>query len=300
MTVRAPAPVEAILRRTAARLQAAGVATARHDAERLLARVLGTTRLGLLLEPRRDVSPPALVRLEALVLRRARHEPLQYLLGEAEFCGLTLAVGPGVFIPRPETELLVERALRRCPAGPGVVVELCTGSGAVACALALARPELQVWAVERSPAAAAWARRNVARHGLDGRVHVVEGDLVAPLQGRGLERRCSLVVANPPYIPSPALAGLPREVRAYEPVEALDGGLDGLAVVRRIVAAAPTLLRPGGVLLLEIGHDQAERLRRLLAADGRYGAPVFTRDLLGYERVLEAPVVERPSCPAGS
>lgn len=275
------------LREAAARFEAVGLATARQDAEVLLARVLGTTRLGLHLGPGRALSADARVAFAALVARRAGQEPIQYLVGEAEFCGVTVSVGPGVFIPRPETELLVERA-RAVLAGPsGVAVELCAGSGAVACALAVRRPGLLVWAIEQSPAALAWTRANVRGLGLAARVTVLEGDLFAPLADLGLAGRCDLVVANPPYLPSPVLPALPEEVRGWEPEAALDGGPDGLAVIERILAAAPGFLRPGGTLLVEIGHDQGAVVRDRVGADARYGGAAVHRDFLGCERVLE-------------
>ncbi len=279
-----------LLRDGAARLRAAGIATARQDAELLLAQVLGVTRLALHLDGARELDTTAVARFEALLGRRAGHEPLQYILGVEEFRAIRLAVGPGVFIPRPETELLVERALALAPAGAGVALDLGTGSGAIACALARERPGLSVWAVELSGEAARWGRLNVERLGLADRVVVLEGDLVAPLAGRGLARACDLVVANPPYIARPALATLPLEVRDWEPPLALDGGPTGLAVIARILAEAPAYARPGGRVLLEIGHDHAPALRAVLDRDVRYGPPVFHRDLLGYERVLETEV----------
>ncbi len=292
MRAQRDALVGPVLRDAVARLRAAGIATARQDAELLLARVLDTTRLALHLAPARVLAPEALARLEAFLARRAGHEPLQYVVGAEEFAGLRLAVGPGAFIPRPETELLVERALARCPEGAAVALDLCTGSGAIACAVAARRPGLRVWAVELDAAAARWARANVERLGLGDRVRVLEGDLFAPLGGLDLAGRCDLVLGNPPYIARPALPGLPEEVRRWEPAVALDGGPDGLAVIARILDAAPAFARAGGVVLLEVGHDHADRLRARLAGDPRYGAPAFHRDLLEYERLLEVPVQE--------
>jgi release factor glutamine methyltransferase len=291
----ASARVGPVLRDAIARLRAAGIATARPDAELLLARVLGTTRLALHLEPRRDLDADVLRELEALVARRAAHEPLQYIVGSEDFHGLGLALGPGVFIPRPETELLAERVVALCPDRPAVALDLCTGSGAVACALAARRPRCAVWAVELSPEAARWARANVTALGLAERVRVVDGDLFGPVAD--LRGGCDLVVANPPYIARPAIPGLPEEVRAWEPRLALDGGPDGLTVIERILAEAPAFARPGGHVLLEIGHDHAARLRARLAANARFGPPLFHRDLLGYERVVEVEV--RPSAVAG-
>jgi len=285
---RAGARVGGLLREAERRLRDASIATARQDAELLLARVLGTTRLALHVEPDREIEPSALAGFQALLARRAGHEPLQYLLGAEEFLGLRIAVGPGVFIPRPETEVLVERALAVLPEAPGVALDLCAGSGVVACALAARRPDLTVWAVELSPLAARFARANVEGLGLAGRVHVLEGDLFAPLAD--LAERCDLVVANPPYLARPTLAALPAEVRDWEPAPALDGGPDGLAVATRILDEAPGFTPPGGRVLLEIGHDQAERLRARLSSDPRYRPPGFHRDLAGYERVLDVEV----------
>jgi release factor glutamine methyltransferase len=283
----APA-VAGLLRAATARLAVAGIATARQDAECLLARALGTTRLGLRLEPERAVSSEAHAAFATLIARRARHEPFQYLVGEAEFCGVLLRVGPGVFVPRPETEALVTRALALAGEGPARVADLCAGSGAIACALAARRPDWTVWAVDRAPAASACARDNVRRLGLAAQVRVLSGDLFGPLGGRGLEGRLDLVVANPPYLATAALQGLPAEVREWEPRAALDGGEDGLVLVRRVVGEAPAWLRTGGGLLVEIGEDQGAAVRALVAADGRYEEGRVHRDFRGAERLLEA------------
>ena len=235
--VATPGPTVAqALRAAGARLAAAGLATARQDAEVLLARALGTTRLGLVTNGQAPVTGPGGAMFEALVARRLRHEPVQYLLGEAEFGGLILELGPGVFIPRPETEALVDRALALGLSEGATVLDLCTGSGAVACALGVRRPGWTVWAVERAGGAAACARANVRRLGLEGRVRVLEGDLFAPLRGSVPARVVDLLVANPPYLATPVLPTLPVEVRGWEPREALDGGPDGLEVFRRLVS----------------------------------------------------------------
>jgi release factor glutamine methyltransferase len=285
----APGPtVATILRDVETRLAAAGLPTARQDAELLLARVLGTTRLGLYTDGRADMSGPRQGEIEALVARRLRHEPVQYLVGEAEFCGLRLEVGPGVFIPRPETEALVERAIVLGPRGRATVLELCAGSGAIACALATRRPDWTVWAVERAAPAAECARANVRRLGLEARVRVRTGDLFSPLRDVVAAGAADLIVANPPYLATPILPTLPAEVRAWEPREALDGGADGLEVIRRVLTEAAGWLRPGGGLLVEIGEEQGPALRALVAADGQYAETRVLRDFRGCERVLEA------------
>jgi release factor glutamine methyltransferase len=276
------------LRVASERLGRAGIATARQDAEALLARALGTTRLGLYTTGRMPVPPAALEAFGALVARRARHEPLQYLLGETEFCGIVLEVGPGVFIPRPETEALVDRALALGPPGVATVLDLCTGSGAIACALGRRRPEWTVWAVERTPPAAECARANVRRLALAGRVHVLAGDLFEPLQGRVPAGAVDLIVANPPYLTSPVVPTLPVEVRDWEPRAALDGGPDGLDVIRRLLDEAPEWLRPERGLLVEIGEEQGPGVHALVRADERYAGARVHRDFRGCERVLEA------------
>lgn len=280
--------VVVVLPAAASRLREAGLVTARQDAEALLARVLGTTRLGLYTTGRAPVPGEALAAFDALVARRARHEPLQYLLGETEFSGLVLAVGPGVFIPRPETEELVQRALALGPGTAATVLDLCTGSGAIACALAARRPHWRVSAVEQARPAAAWARRNVRRLGLDGRVRVLEGDLWAPLAGHVPPGAVDLVVANPPYLAAPLVPALPAEVRDWEPRDAIDGGADGLAVIRRLLREGPAWLRPGGAMLVEIGEEHGPVATALAGADPRYAEVRVHRDFRGQPRVLEA------------
>lgn len=279
--------VAQVLVAAAARLGAAGLATPRQDAEALLARALRTTRLGLYTVGREAVPDAGLATFETLLARRLRHEPVQYLLGEAEFCGLVLAVGPGVFIPRPETEALVERALALGPRDAATVLDLCTGSGAIACALGAQRPGWTVWAVEQAAPALACARGNVGRLGLAARVRVVEGDLFAPLAARMRAAGADLIVANPPYLDTPMLPGLPVEVRDWEPRAALDGGPDGLIVIRRLLREAPTWLRPGGAALIEIGHEHGPAVMALVGGDPRYAGARLHRDFRDRDRVLE-------------
>jgi release factor glutamine methyltransferase len=220
--------------------------------------------------------------LAAMVASRAAGEPLQYVIGWAPFGPLRLQVGPGVFVPRPETETLAERAAAHLRAAPQpIAVDLCTGSGAIACYLAAAVPAARVLATELDPAALAWARRNAAGH----KVEVLAGDLDGPLPAE-LAGRVAVLTANVPYVPSGAIATLPRDVREHEPRVALDGGPDGLDLLRRVVALAPRWLAPGGVLLAEIGDDQGEAAAHLLATAGL--AEVAVRpDLVGRDRVVE-------------
>jgi release factor glutamine methyltransferase len=256
--VAAAATPPAVIMDAIARLEQAGIERARDSAEWLLAAVLGTGRFEVYLEPRRPLSPAQVERYRALVARRAAREPLQHLLGFEGFDGLRLEVGPDVLIPRPETEGL-ERPRAR-------VADVGTGRGAIACALAVRFPGVEVVAIDRSPAALAVAARNARAHGLADRVRLVAGDLLEPLAGP-----VDVIVANLPYIPGALLPALPPEVSRWEPRAALDGGPDGLSVLRRLVMAAPRALAPGGSILLEIGEEQAGPLASLMAAEGFCG-----------------------------
>ena len=276
--------VTALLRRGTAILEASGLETARAEAEWLLAALLEMDRAALHLDPARRLATPTVSRYLGLLDRRARREPLQYLLGWEDFHGVRLAVTPDVLVPRPETEGLVEWALEVLAGRPDpVIADLGTGSGAIACAVAAALPAAEVLAVELAAGALAVASRNVRELGLAGRVRLLAGDLFAPLGS--LSASLDLVVANPPYLPSAVIGSLPPEVSRHEPRAALDGGADGLAVIRRIVAGAPPMLKPGGWLLMEIGEEQAGPIASLMGAEGFSGIRA-RRDLNGVERYI--------------
>jgi release factor glutamine methyltransferase len=221
--------------------------------------------------------------LRAMVARRVAGEPLQYVVGWAPFGRLRLAVGPGVFVPRPETEGLADRAATRLRATPGprTAVDLCTGSGAIACFLASEAPGTRVLATELDPGALAWARVNADRYG----VELLAGDLDAPLPAE-LAGRVDVLCANVPYVPSEAIATLPTDVRDHEPRLSLDGGPDGLDVFRRLAGRAGHWLAPGGWLYCEIGEDQAEEAAAILTRAGLAEVAVH-RDLVGRDRIVE-------------
>jgi release factor glutamine methyltransferase len=197
--------------------------------------------------------------LSAMVERRAAGLPLEQVLGWAEFCGLRIAVAPGVFVPRRRTEFLVQQAVAL--ASPGaIIVDLCCGAGAIAAALAADVDQADVHAVDIDPAAVACARRNVPGH-------VYQGDLYQPLPA-ALSGRVGLIVANVPYVPTGEIAFLPPEARTHEPLVALDGGPDGLDVLRRVAAGAPGWLTPGGRLLIETSERQASLAAEAFTASG--------------------------------
>ncbi|WP_369135298.1 putative protein N(5)-glutamine methyltransferase [Modestobacter sp. I12A-02662] len=209
--------------------------------------------------------------LEELVGRRVTGEPLEHLLGWAGFCGLRIAVGPGVFVPRRRTELVVRLAAPRVRPGD-VVVDLCCGSGAVAAAVAAAVPGVEVHAADLDPAAVAVARRNLG----SGAVH--QGDLFDALPG-ALRGRVAVLTANAPYVPTAAIGLMPPEARDHEPRTALDGGADGVDLHRRIAAGAPPWLAPGGVLLVETSERQASATAAAMTAAGLRAGVVRDDDL---------------------
>jgi release factor glutamine methyltransferase len=272
---------------SADRLAAAGVESPRVDAELLLAHVLGVPRTGLLTLG--DVADEAAARFEALVGQRADRVPLQHLTGRAPFRHLELAVGPGVFVPRPETEQLVEWALARLTGvAEPVVVDLGSGSGAIALSIAHEHPDARVTAVERDPGAIEWTRHNAATRAAAGDtpVEVRSGDMTDPGLLRELDGTVDLVVSNPPYVPDGAT--VPREVADHDPPLALWGGPDGLDVVRGLLRTAARLLRPGGGLGIEHADQQGSALPALVRASGGWTDVEDHPDLAGRPRFTTA------------
>jgi release factor glutamine methyltransferase len=279
-----------VVRWTTARFSERGLGTPRLDAELLVAHVLALPRVQLYVQFERALSTDELAALRELIKRRQGGESIAYLTGRKEFWKFEFAVDARVLVPRPDTETLVEEALARLGAGKGEgegegegaaprIADVGTGSGALAITLAKLRPGATVFASDASAAALEVARANAER--LGAAVTFVEGDLGAPLAPHA---PFTLIVANLPYIPSGDLPALPADVRS-EPALALDGGADGLELVRRLVAHAPGLLGPGGALALEIGAGQAEATRALLEAAGF--TDVQTRkDLASVDRVV--------------
>lgn len=266
----------------------AGIVSALADAELLVGHITGWTRgevsakafMGV------ELGADTVARIEELAIRRETREPLQHITGEAPFRHLVLAVGPGVLVPRPETELVAElaiEALRRVPAPTPRAVDLGTGSGALALALATEVPNIEVYAIELFPAAAMWAERNIARYG-DGRVTLVVGD--AATAHPELDGAVDVVVANPPYIPD-SLQPVDAEVRGFDPESALFGGVDGLREIRVFIARAARLLRPGGTLVVEHADGQGAEVRVIAEAVG-FRMTTTHADLLHRERVLTA------------
>lgn len=264
-----------------ARLAEAGVASPEHDAAELLAHVLGTTRSRLVLVD--EVADAAVRQYGALVARRAAREPLQHLTGTAYFRHVELQVGPGVFVPRPETELLAGWAIERAlTLEQPVVLDLCTGSGAIAKAVADEVPHARVHAVELDPAAHAWAERNLAGTDVDLRL----GDLATAFDD--LAGTVDVIACNPPYIPLEAWESVAVEARDHDPHLALFSGTDGLDAIRLLEARAALLLRDGGVVGAEHADAQGEAAPAVFAGTGRWTDVRDHRDLADRPRFLTA------------
>jgi len=266
-------------------LEAAGVASPRVDAEWLLAGLLGVGRVAVRLDPAGAVPELLAERYGDAVRRRARREPLQRILGWEEFCGLRVRLTDAVLVPRPETEALVEWALALLPARGGrrlQAIDLGTGSGCIACALAAERPDLDVVAIDVSPAAAAVARENASALGLAARIRVVAADLLDGVRDLGAD----LIVSNPPYLPTGLVPELPPEVRAHEPVVALDGGADGLTLIRRIAAIAHRALRASGVLVVETAGGAQATAAAALLRTADFAQVAVRADLAGVDRFV--------------
>jgi release factor glutamine methyltransferase len=278
-----------VIQRSAEFLDRKGVESPRLQVELLLAHVTGLPRLQLYLNYDRLLTEIQLNCLRELVVRRGSREPLQHLLGTVSFCGLEFAVNPDVLIPRPETEVLAELAWSSAGSmsregGPLRILDFGTGSGCLAVTLAVKCPTAKVYAVDISQPALAIAAANSARHGVSERVHFFCGD---GLESIGLQAHLDLMVANPPYIPTAEIITLDPEVRDHDPRVALDGGPDGLAVIRSIAAGASRRLRPGGILMVEIGDRQELEARRVFE-DSRWLVEGVREDLSGRPRILIA------------
>jgi release factor glutamine methyltransferase len=260
-----------------------GVDNPRLDAELLVAHALRCDRIRLYTDFDKPLAPEELSRARPLFERRGQREPVAYILGVKEFYGRPFKVGPGVFIPRPETELLVQLALEGLPQGPVQVLDLCGGSGAIGITVAAERAEAQVDVVDIADLALAAAAENAQAHA-PGRVRVLRGDLYAALPE---PRRYDAVLANPPYVGTHEQGRLAPDIVQHEPHEALFAGEQGLSVVRRVVGEAPRWLAPGGLFATEIDPGQSAAVLTLCAEAGLRGAGVV-KDLAGLDRHVVA------------
>lgn len=280
-----------VIQRSTEFLARRGVEAARLNAELLTAHVLVLPRLQLYLNFERTLTDPQLDALRQLVKRRSEREPLQHLTGSTSFCGLEIQVSPSVLIPRPETEVLAERAwgfLGAWPGGAPTALDFGTGSGCLAIALAVKCPLAVLHALDISEEALVSARANAEVHGLAARIQFHLGDGLAALpDSLRAPGTFALLVSNPPYIPTGEIATLAPEVRDHDPRRALDGGEDGLDFYRRLAAETRPLLHPAGRIMLELGDGQAEAVRALFEA-GPWRVESVENDLTGRARIFVA------------
>jgi len=252
---------------------------------------LGVERLDLYLRYDQPLTQEELQRFKTLLKRRADREPVAYITGVKECWGIEFKVTPDVLIPRPETEFLIEKALNLIPEPSGSVsyspmriLDIGTGSGTIIVSLAVNRPGHLYFASDISLQAVRVADSNAIDNGLDGKIQFFAGELFAPINTEN--EKFDLILSNPPYIADSELYSLEPEVCKYEPVHALDGGKDGLEIIKRIIDSAPGFLNHGGFLLLEIGYDQQKRVSNIIKESGSFSEVSFVTDYAGYERVV--------------
>lgn len=265
-------------------LKSAGTEAPANDAGVLLCLAAGCDRTFLYAHGDSPLDESILYRYREMIQKRAGGYPLQYITGKQEFMSLTFEVGPGVLIPRQETELLAETAIGACRNRHAEILDMCTGSGCIAVSLAWHLPDCSVTAVDIMPEAIAMAVRNAEKNGVSGRIRFITGDLFSGISGKQFD----IIVSNPPYIRSADINGLKPEVRDHEPVAALDGGADGLFFYRKIIHSAPEYLKRGGMLAFETGYDQAGDVAALMVSDGRFDDIGIYKDLAGLDRVVTA------------
>jgi release factor glutamine methyltransferase len=279
-----------VINKTTPYFEKQGVESPRLTIELLLAHLLKKKRLQLYLEFERELDETTLAALREMVKRRVAGEPVQYITGETEFCGLKFLVDKRVLIPRPETELLVETVAKRLKGEGGErkaavkIVDVGTGSGCIAIALAKKLPNVEITALDASREALEVARGNAALHKIEKNIRFLESDLLEILPD---SLSVDVVVSNPPYIADGEIAKLPKEVRDFEPVYALQAGEDGLKVIRRLVTSARRFLSPSGFMALEIGAGQRSAVEEFFGQQG-YEVVEVVKDLQGHERVIVA------------
>ena len=273
------------------RLVDAGIEAADREARWLIEHALGLTGSSHLVDSARPLDEGEKAKVDAYVTRRAVREPLQYILGTQEFCGLEFDVNPAVLIPRPETELLVQEVIRRLPrGGRPTLVDVGTGSGCVAVTLARALSSARIFATDLSVQALETAKRNALRHGVASAIRWLEGDLLAPLAGGGCDGAVTVIVANPPYIRESEWSGLQPEVSGYEPRMALVAGAKGTELHERLLDEAAVFLAPGGLLAMELGQGQSAAVRAKIETMAVYERVEILPDEAGIDRIA---IVER-------
>jgi release factor glutamine methyltransferase len=278
-----------ILNRTVDRFRSEGIDRPRTNAELLLGAVLNARKIDLYLDRDRVLTPQEQEKFDRFVRERLSGKPVQYIIGSTEFFGLEFTVNPSVLIPRPETETLVEVALENLKGiAQPKIIDIGTGSGAIAIALAKNLAGSFLYATDVSEEALKVAQDNARRHGVRERIEFLHGDLFEPLKGRKLEGTIDCIVSNPPYVSTEEFDSLPKEVRDFEPVVALKTDEEGMSFHRRIAENSLDLLKPNGILALEVGLGQAGRVADLIRTQGGFEGIEIKKDLGGIERIVIA------------
>ncbi|MDI6800562.1 MAG: peptide chain release factor N(5)-glutamine methyltransferase [Thermodesulfovibrionales bacterium] len=273
------------LKEVSAFLESKGIEDAAKEAEMLIIETLHIDKSKLYVGSL-EITEEASKQIDALTSRRAQGEPIQYIIGHVDFYGLRISVGRGVLIPRPETELLVEETIKELKkrftvhGSQVTVLDLCTGSGCIAIALAKHFPDADVYGIDKSDTAIQYAIRNASENNIKN-IHFIRGDLFEPVK----QIKFTCIISNPPYIRKGDIRDLQREIKDYEPIEALDGGEDGLDFYRRILKDAPKYLKKEGIVLLEIGYDQADDVRKI-ASEAGFKDISFRKDYAGIKRIF--------------
>ena len=276
-----------ILKWTTSYFKSHHIDSPRLTAEIFLAHVLDVKRIDLYLRFDQPLSVHELGEFKKLIRRRVGREPVAYITGHREFFGINFDVTPEVLIPRPETEFLVEEALKKIPDNSislKQIFDIGTGSGAIIVSLAANRPRHYYFASDKSETAVTIASKNAKKNGLKDKIRFFVGDLFSSLHENS--GQFDMILSNPPYIEQAQIAALEPEVSQFEPVSALDGGVDGLAIIRLIIQSASGFLKQNGVLMLEIGYDQRENVERIVRESGNYFGIEFIKDYAGYDRVV--------------
>ena len=285
-----PAPqwtILKILKWTTSYFKSHHIDSPRLTGEILLAHVLGINRIDLYLRFDQPLSPLELGEFKTLIRRRVNREPVAYIIGSREFWGINFDVTPDVLIPRPETEFLVEEALKKIPTNPSSlnhIFDIGTGSGAIIVSLAVNRPGHYFFASDISEKAVTIAVENARKNGLNDKIDFFVGELFSALHENS--EKFDMILSNPPYIAGSQIAGLDPEVSKFEPLPALDGGADGLDIIRKIIQSAPGFLKQNGILMLEIGYDQQKRVDQIIKECGDYSGIEFIQDYAGHDRVV--------------
>ena len=261
------------------------IETPRLDAEVLLCDVLGCERIFLVINKDKNLSQSEYEQFSSYILRRAQNEPVSYIIGKREFMSLEFNVQKGILVPRPDTEILVEKIIDIYKNRSAKILDLCTGSGAIAVSLAYYLKDSTVIAVDKYDICVKTATENAKKHGVSNRVHVIKADVLGDFS---LVEQIDCIVSNPPYIKSQVLTTLPSDVKDYEPDYALDGGSDGLIFYRKIAEYASKKLNSCGLLAFEIGFDQGESVSKIIEETGNFVNIEVSKDLAGLDRVITA------------